>query len=646
MMMLRQFWQNQYYSLTLYLTVAILITNLAHSSTDKIQSNGLIGTFYSLLNENKKQYQNSVNSFQKNTTSLRNIKKLESVSLSKDFVKSILLHTENKYLKFAENDECKLLSLIDTGLTKTAKGKIYSIPIIINFDGGKQKNVLVTKQDYFNYIYSKKCLNNREMLSLFTSKNISQTIKSLKLSIPKSEKQCIKIHAEWTKNPFLPYICAISESIKKSTLAKIKLKSNPNYTFEQIKNIERLYLKGKYFNKAISPMHKEYFNSLCSNLYEPKQFCAPYMATDIWNKINQQEQPLYKMSYKCKLITKKETLASQDIRYCIEKFNKEPKVCTISKNDDFVALFPMPNCNIISKSLFKSSLYTNYHDCPGNISNHAVTNVHRIIAHKKKLTIPSDKLSCSSQANHSLAKISPQWPLKICYFDKISDKKNCIPYIPNHQKKGDPLSEGHVIAKILYRTSGTPDQKSCEIVADKFFNPLLLKYKHGCFIVYDSQLCTTLNCKKKIIYDLKEIKGIEYVGANTFDYFTNSFKNENFSVNKLLANSLKMGGGTIHNLTFLKLFLEKHSNAIAHGIGCAEDLLPSFFQKKSLTECTPLPFLVDGIVEEKGSIYLSFRSSIDDVHSPRLIYWDNIFNGVSNYKELHPLNTWTFHGIK
>ena len=628
---------NPYYNFLIGLIIFVLSVHA--------ESAGLIQSFESLLRGHKKEYQSTVSKLQKSTTALSEIKKLQSVSLSKGFLKSLLIHTENKYLQFASNDECKLLSLIETGLAKTADGKITYIPLIITFDDQKEKTILVTKQDYLNYIYSKKCLNNQEMLALFNSKNITQTIKSLKLPTPKNEKECSKIHTEWTKNPYTPYLCAISESIKRSVRSKAKL-GNAAYSLNQAKQIERTYLKGEFFNKNVPPFHKEYFDTLCSHLDEADKFCSPYLSNDVWSKIKKKEEPTYKMAYKCKSITRKKILTPKDINRCAKKLYRNPHICTVSRDEGFGSLYPLSNCKTVSESLLESSLHTDYHDCPAQIDNQAIINVHRIIAHKKKLSIPSDKISCSSQAHHSLAQLSPRWPLKICYFDKISDKRECIPYVPNHAQTEDPFSEAHIIAKILYRTEGALNQKACTVISDRFYNPVLLKYKYGCFIVFDSQLCTTLHCKKKIFYDSKEIKGIEYTGINLFDYFANSFKNERFSINHLLTESLKLESKTIHNLTFLRVFFKKYSDAIAHGIGCAEDLLPSFFQKKFLGACRPLTFIVDGIINKKGTVYLSFRSSIDDLHSPRLVAWDQVFNGVSNYKKIHPLNSWTFYGIK
>jgi hypothetical protein len=93
-------------------------------------------------------------------------------------------------------------------------------------------------------------------------------------------------------------------------------------------------------------------------------------------------------------------------------------------------------------------------------------------------------------------------------------------------------------------------------------------------------------------------------------------------------------------------YLDKIPGSIIHGVGCAEDLLPEFFPRNSINGCHPLPFIVDGHIEKDNTSLLVFRSAIDDVHTPRLILWQNIFNAVSAYQLLHPLNTWTLYGIK
>jgi hypothetical protein len=87
-------------------------------------------------------------------------------------------------------------------------------------------------------------------------------------------------------------------------------------------------------------------------------------------------------------------------------------------------------------------------------------------------------------------------------------------------------------------------------------------------------------------------------------------------------------------------------NGIVHGIGCIEDLVPEQFQRTAINQCHPLPFIIDGHTQKNDETWLVARLAIDDIHTPRFIMWPNIFNAVSAYRELHPLNTWTLYGIR
>ena len=102
----------------------------------------------------------------------------------------------------------------------------------------------------------------------------------------------------------------------------------------------------------------------------------------------------------------------------------------------------------------------------------------------------------------------------------------------------------------------------------------------------------------------------------------------------------------IRNLTDVKYFLNTHANGIIHGIGCIEDLLPEQYKRLTMNQCRPLPFIVDGYQTKKEELWLVARLSIDDIHTPRILSWPNVFNRVSAYQELHPLNTWTLYGIR
>ena len=65
----------------------------------------------------------------------------------------------------------------------------------------------------------------------------------------------------------------------------------------------------------------------------------------------------------------------------------------------------------------------------------------------------------------------------------------------------------------------------------------------------------------------------------------------------------------------------------------------------SPTQCSPIPFIIDGLKKE-GELYkFTLRTAIDDLHSPREISWPLIYSAVERYSHFHPLKKWNLYGI-
>ena len=236
------------------------------------------------------------------------------------------------------------------------------------------------------------------------------------------------------------------------------------------------------------------------------------------------------------------------------------------------------------------------------------------------------------------------WPLKLCYMDKFSDQRVCETYIPGSDHS-ERLSEVNTVSRIINKQISLSSDVKCELVSTKEYKPQFLKYKNGCFILYNENNCTLMNCKKKIIVNLKEVSLIEYEGSPRFEHIASSFANEKFAQDNVLKESLKLRSTRILNLTMLKNYIVKNKTNVIHGVGCLEDLLPRSFKRRSLQQCTPHPFIIDGMTQKGSDSLLVFRSSIDNIHFPKLVRWHNVFNAVSNFRELHPLRSWVLLGL-
>ncbi len=567
---------------------------------------------------------------QSNLKQVSNLSSFTDIKLDPQYMKSILFHSDERFLLLAKKDECAFLSVLETNLFKTAEGNIDNILINYKNKDGSVASASILKDDFFDQIYKKKCLNNREYSIIFSDANIQKTVEGIKFSVPRTKAECDSVHKEWIANPFTPYLCRIQQVFKKPGLKKT----------------------ADLYREKIPLMQRIYLDNLCNSLSNPEMFCANYLKSDVWNKILNSEIPEYKMSYKCQqLFNKKEKLTNQEIKNCASKLASDSIFCETRGNKDYPSNFPLQNCNNISVALNKSKLVSEYHDCPGNIDNEGLTNIHRIVNHFSPRKIITNKESCSSESSYTLAKLNMDiknqsgWPLKICYFNNVEKKETCTIYIPG-ARADEPLSEDQVVAKILYQQKGANQKTTCRIVDSKTYNPLRSEYKYGCYIVYNAENCTTIECDKKVIWEEKLQSDIRFVGTPTFDYFPTDFLRERFSFNSLIDDTKGTQQRGIRNITDLKFYLDKVSNGIIHGIGCAEDLIPEQFQRVAINECHPLPFIIDGHVERGNETLMVTRLSIDDVHTPRLISWPNIFNSVSGYQEMHPLNTWTLNGIK
>jgi hypothetical protein len=590
---------------------------------------GLIESYEKLSDIHKTKFQDSEKLIASNIQVLSVVSNLKDFQVEPLFVRSLLLSSEDKYLALIQNDECKFFSLLENNLLKTASGDVKSISITFKNKEGEVQSAAIPPQDFFLELYKKKCFNNKEFSTLFNNTNIKKTIEGIRFTVPKNKQSCATVHNEWLLNSYTPYLCQIQKTMTGVT--------NSN---------------SEFYRQNLSAFHRTYLENLCSHLNSAELFCENYLKEDIWNKVINGEAPLYKMGYKCKhFFSESETLGHSELAACATKLLANPQVCETKGTKDFPSIFPLQNCNQISKALDKSKLVTDYQDCPGNIANEMLTNIHRIVKHFDSSKILSTKDQCASETDYTIAKLNldvkneSRWPLKICFLNRIRNKEECTSYVPGTHDKED-RSEDVVVAKILYHQKGAPRKTTCQFVDSKNYNPLLSAYKQGCFIVYDRESCTNLACHKKVIWDEKEQIDIKYKGRLVFDYFPTNYLSERFSLTSLVNEVKGTQSRGIKNLTDMLFYLDKIPGSIIHGVGCAEDLLPEFFPRNSINGCHPLPFIVDGHIEKDNTSLLVFRSAIDDIHTPRLILWQNIFNAVSAYQLLHPLNTWTLYGIK
>ena len=645
-----RFWPNQFCRLIL-LTLLIGGPGNLHGEDDKVP--GLFSSLQDLIKIHKKGFTGQFRKLRKAPLPF-NLKNAKDIRLDPYFVRSILFYSNDKYLSLLTNDNCDLYALLENNLLRTAEGIIKSVVAVVKSPDNKLYSTFLKRREFLSYVYEKKCLGKKELSILFNRKNFKKTLKDTNLEKPKSYQNCLDIFQNRLENPNTPYLCKIPMAIKVGTQAE---KILPRFS-EKDDKIKTMYagrvLTKNYYLNHISLFERNYLEKLCDNLTNAENFCAFFKADDAWSKVLSGENPDYKMSYKCKNFLNQKIMPNDKMMLkCSKVFNEKPETCITKGNYNHPSLFPLQNCDDLSTVLNKSKMITRFHDCPGRIENQAITNIFRIIRH---YDFPDEKMdldeNCISKINLNFANIylenqnKDNWPLKICYMDLSKEEEVCEPYIPG-DGKSTQLSEGRVVAKILERNMGAPPGETCEVIDSKKYNPVKLEYRMGCFIVYNQGNCSSLHCPRKIIYKRKEIKGIRYEGRPNFDYFPNTAANTSLAAVNILKSEYNFKFRELRSLSEITHFLGSKKKLLAHGVGCAGDIFPEFFTKRSFNECRPLPFIIDGYIKDKRKkVFLITRTAIDDIHTPRLVNWNYIYSGVKNYQEIHPLKSWLLYGIR
>lgn len=586
---------------------------------------------------------------------IRLLSELESeheLRLSPAFFHAIALNTPVNYLEMLRGNDCDLYSLLEAGLLRDHNGPVKIVNLLFMNKEGIEQSASLGIHDYLSLIYKKKCFQVKDNAQLVDFKNISLTMKNLKMTPAKDLTQCLEQHNHLKRNPITPHLCSVHEKIKWS---KVQIKARDKL-LKTTQPIPRSMLNdisnGKKYETLLDSFEKNYLISFCENIHAPDQFCQIILKADTWKKSIKGQIPLFAVKERCELLLKKEKLNDQDLEQCAMKLRKNDQLCTTLGALSHPSLFPKKSCTETANALGYSRLMTKYYDCPGFIDNEGLTNIFRIMAHYfPDKFIKEHTTQCDSNTLYTYNKMLLESDLEnhietqACFVDKVLNKENCYPFVPGHHED-IPISESLVIQQIVSKILGGVIDRPCQIVSGETFSPELLKYRQGCFIVIKRNTCTTLSCDKKIFFDAKEIKGISFKGHPNNSYFPISFTQNKASLTKILDYKYKIREKILRNYNDIQFFLDLDKMNLIHGVGCLEDIYPQIRARYVINQCSPIPFIIDGIHNINNSLELSFRASIDDVHGPRLIKWNNVFNAVSNYSKLHPLGTWTLYGLR
>lgn len=637
---LPRFSLNQFYKTIL--GTALLCPSLFAQTTPlatpaKTEYPGIIQTFEKLIQIDSDKVNKRTDALVKAGQTFGGSSTVTNLELEPDFLNSIILHSDPGYLRLASSDKCRFYETILTDLLRSSEGKIKNV-LMTYVEKDVRQSAVVNKKDFLAKVVNQECPETQKSIAAFQVKTIEKTLKEINFDIPSGLDQCRNIHVDWVNNPKTPFICQIYEYIKEARAGG----GDP-------KDLQQRRAVAKILDDKQTLVQKDYIENLCTHLDDEDLFCEEFLNVSFWTKIaGGYEDKVYAEDI-CKGLLNTNDLSNPQYTACLARMKKEKDVCLYPPGKNS-GLRPQPDCDQISTALNFSSLKATYKDCPGNSDQMIATNMGRIINHFGTGDVAPAEGSCTAISAGTTFVFNKNfdneenWKLEACFEDRLVQREVCYKtFFGKFQNQ--PESYPNVVADILKKTRGADQTLTCEMIDSLDYNPLLLKYKSGCYIIYERDHCFISSCKHKILFNDRAIDLIKIKGKATIPYFPLNVRDERFSQSYLLTHDFKKQGRQMTTLNGMINFFKKSNNGIIHGIGCAEDLLPSFFKANTINQCTALPFVINGVLKDKDKVVFITRTAGDSLQAPRLISWSTIYSGVKSYQRMHPLKLWTMYGL-
>lgn len=592
----------------------------------QFSSLGFVDELDKLLRAEKNRFFEKINFITFTPNVREDIARSQYIKIDEDFLISTLLRVSPQNEKFLfSNSTCSLYNYLISPFAQDAIGEIKNIPIHY-LKEEETKLTLLPVRDFFELVVIKSCPQIHAYKDLLNDASFLKEVKNITNLIPDKKENCEDDFSKLLENPQTLNTCFIYQELASKTPTTNKIPS----------------LLLKKLRKNITEQDSFFLQNLCLSDKKTSQFCKEIFDQSYWKKIFQGKASPSDAIPFCPQERKK-------LKKCLQELGDDSNLCHYPKGFEG-SLLPLQSCEHLSLANNYSRLQREYPECPLNIENMGVVASSRLISHINETKHPINNSAClsfplSQFADFNLTLGNPlAWDFQLCYLDKIENQDKCAPAIMGHLDNS-PYSQDLVITQILRKLSIISNKQECLLIDKKEYNPLLLKYKTGCYIFSQDDECSLSKCSLSIIYNEKEIKDIFIKHNQLFDYFSYDGQNRNFSQINLITEQLKKHSREIRNLSTLRTFFKKNSKGILNGIGCAEILYPSFFSMKSLYQCSPLPFIIDGTTSPENEPLLIIRSAIDSLQTPRLTPWARVFSAVKLFQMKHPQKQWSLNGI-
>lgn len=397
------------------------------------------------------------------------------IDLDPDFLNSILLNSKSSYLRLAGQGKCHFYSALMANLLKDSNGPVEKVLIQYKNKEGVNVSAYMTKPDFTQKVVFRECPETRKLVALFQLRTIDAAIKATSFELAASRMQCDSNYNAWAEDPKSPFWCQIHEILSSKAASK------------ELETMAKL-LRGKLGRDRI-----DYIQNFCTNADSSQMFCTTTFSSSFFSRIVEKTRSDIYIKDICQEALGKSVWTPLVARECVSVLKQNTNAC-LWGDITTSGLSPRPPCDQLSLALNHSSLWAEYDDCPRFSDSQSTTNLARLLANIEKPRLQPFSGACSAFSAATVLDFNRRfdneamWTAGVCYFDKIDQKEKCLPSF--YGEYGNSTgSFTKVMAEVLTRTKGADRNTVCKMVSLQGWNPQLLEYKYGCFIVYDPDDC-------------------------------------------------------------------------------------------------------------------------------------------------------------
>lgn len=595
----------------------------------------LIESFKQIVNLSKAQSLKTLNlKDDTNTISSLDYSKYKYF-IQEDYLNDIILKTPIKESLANNNLKCKFFE----NLWFKSLNKEKFIPI---YQVAKEKKDLkfILAKKYFEDLIKKDCpAQNQTLLSLKNGRFINLDLETIS-----NQSQCTRSFEKMKNSKYLNYIFYLGEKIQKANLLDSK---KGKYSLKE----KKIILDSEKIQEKIGPAKTKLIQSFTNYFPDKLNFCESFFNSDFFSKVAQNLTPYRDfLAAQCSLSGK---ISNSDLKTCLNDLKKNPKSCLIPNNNINKSLMPELNCKELGNNYSLSTIAFKNNDCPARIENEAIVNAGRLISKLSKSTLDTKNKfpQCIERLGINFLNFSKKhslreaWGTKICYYNKILRKEQCYPTFFSANKENENSITNRV-SLILSEMKKVQTKTKCDFISEqnRAINPS--QSGRGCKIFYNSSKCLLNKCPILVYINSRKVdQFFTLKNGFNFHYYSNNYSSNHSSFHSSLKRDFKLKDSRVYNLTQVKSLLANKS--LIHGIGCAEDILPTHFKRATFNKCSPLPFIVSGIKKRKNALtpFVLTNLSIDRSQTLRSLDWQTLLSSVKNYQEVHPFQHWSLYAL-